>query len=384
MNKKNANKKVYLIIAILFLALFVRIYTCFFSGLIWKTTDTFSYYAFADSLKRGSYIEPFMPPGYSFLILLLDHFGSRDFTMIVFNIIASVSVCLFVYFICYKLTRSEKTAFLAMCILAVYPNNVNYVRYILTETPTMFLVTASAFLLLYFDKSFVSCFLSGLLLGMAGITRITCLPMVFFPFFAYLIDKKYKRSMLLLISFILPLIIALGLNYSNTKRFFISNNLAINLIMSAESRSDNIYYYGSKDLSHQRLIRENDVRNAACVYIREIKNNPKEWIIKRLISAWELWGPYPLPDGRRSVLMRILIGLRFILFILLIRGGYFLARRNGRDFLILCGPVITITLVHLLTFSNPRYTHVIEPLAICLAVYSLSKALAGREAVRMS
>lgn len=365
----------YIILPILFLALCIRIYAAFFSGISWHTIDTGAYYTLADSFQESKYIEPYMPPGYPFLIVLLDRFGNRDLTMIIFNIIASLLACLFVYFICLKITKSTKAAFLAALILAFYPGNIHYVSRLLTETPAMFFLTASVFFFLCFNDSFINCFFSGLALGVASIIRLTCLPMIFFPLLAYLLQKKYKKLILYLISFTLPVIFTLGLNYYHTKRLFICNNAVPNFIISAELRSNNIFFDTAKEQRYQKLIIDKDSWNAAMLYLKEIKHNPKEWIIKRIISAWELWGPYPADDGRRSTLIRIIIGLRFILLILSVVGGYFLLRRNREQLLILAGPIISITLVHVLSCSVPRYTHVVEPLAICLALC----AFFGRE-----
>lgn len=357
------------IAGILLLALSVRIYVSFLSGLQWYTADTHNYYNFADALKSGEYKQPYMPPGYSFLVLMFDHFGNRDLTMIIFNIAASVLACLFVYFICFKITASKKLGLLAMGIMAVYPNNVNYVRYLSSEVPAMFFLTASVFLILCFKGNLPSVFLSGLALGMAGIIRVTCLPVIFFYLLALLPGKKYARLCGYLISFLIPVIIALGINYYHTKRMFIYDSFFAVPIVSTEFRSDNLYLDGTKDPRYQKIFNEKNINGAWLVYFKAFKDNPREWVVKRLISAWELWGPYPSSDnGRRSVLTRIVIGSRFILLILAICGGYFLMRRNRAQFLILSGPIITITLLHVLSFSVARYTHVVEPLAICLAL----------------
>lgn len=366
------NKIVGKISCILLLALAVRIYVSFFSGLQWHTADTTAYYNFADSLKSGCYKQPFMPPGYSFLVLALDHFGSRDIAMIIFNIAVSALACLLVYFISARITASRKLGLLAMAIMAVYPNNVNYVRYILSETPTMFFLSASACIIIFFQDRPWGIFLSGLALGIAGITRITCLPVIFFYLLVYLSGRRYAKLCGYLFSFLLPVVMVLGMNYYHTQRWFIASSLPLNFIISIESRSGNVYNDGVKDPRYQKIVDNNDLHGAWSAYFKALKDDPREWLVKRFLSIWELWGPYPAAEGRRSLPIQLLIGLRFILLALAVRGGYILARRNLSQFLILSGPVITITLLHTLSFSVPRYTHVVEPLAVCLALCAFS------------
>ena len=144
------------------------------------------------------------------------------------------------------------------------------------------------------------------------------------------------------------------------------------MLISIENRSSDIRW-DICEPNHQKIMERNDTRGAIMAYYEALKKDPKEWLIKRLYSAAQLWGPVPPADIGRGPLKRALIGIRFVFFLSALLGSYFLMRDNRTFFLILFGPPFVITTIHILTFSNHRFTFIIEPFVICLAVYGLQQ-----------
>ncbi|MBP7216731.1 MAG: hypothetical protein KBA46_05535, partial [Candidatus Omnitrophica bacterium] len=121
------------LIVLLALALGIRLWVAFGSGLRWDTGDTPVYFSFADALQQRAYVAPYLFPGYSYLIASLDHFGNRALTMIVFNIVASTLACWFVYRLSLTITESKNAAFAGLALIALYPHHINWVRYISSD-----------------------------------------------------------------------------------------------------------------------------------------------------------------------------------------------------------------------------------------------------------
>ena len=98
-------------------------------------------------------------------------------------------------------------------------------------------------------------------------------------------------------------------------------------------------------------------------YFQFIVNHPKEYTEQRLWALENMWGWSPAPT--RSFTAKLLIAIRFPLLIIALIGLW----RYRRDFnaRIIFIPIAALTIVHVASYSGPRYTFIAEPFAICLA-----------------
>jgi hypothetical protein len=101
--------------------------------------------------------------------------------------------------------------------------------------------------------------------------------------------------------------------------------------------------------------------------------------MQRLSALWETWGPYP-QDAPRASWERLLIGLRFPLLLLAALG--FARHRSQLEYQLLAVPIGVLTAVHFAFFSAARFSYVVMPLVISMAMVALfpRAAAAGNSA----
>ena len=110
-------------------------------------------------------------------------------------------------------------------------------------------------------------------------------------------------------------------------------------------------------------------RHPMRTYIKFIFDHPGKYVRQRLSALANMW-VWPTA-ANRSYAAKAFIAIRFPLFILAMVG--FWRHRQSFDAWILFTPLITLTLVHVVLYSAPRYTFVVEPLLIILASASFSR-----------
>jgi len=239
-------------------------------------------------------------------------------------------------------------------IVALYPNQLNYCRQLLSDTPTTFLLLSSVWLILTRKH-----FWAGLILYLAAMFRSTLLPIL--P--AYLVIAWcFQRQLRSLATYALGALVGLTFHGGLLLAEVIlpAANFGLNLLIAVGS-----YSY---DLKHSiSIYSPSEQSHPLQTYLSFALNHPLTFIAQRLDSLWELWGPWPAYG--RSLFAKPVIGLRFPL--LLIGGiGAYKYRRSFHAW-ILFTPVVVITLGHTVFFSYPRYTLPVEPLLVVLAVASL-------------
>ena len=140
-----------------------------------------------------------------------------------------------------------------------------------------------------------------------------------------------------------------------------SDNQTQNILVSIQSYGYNINHSFSNFTAEQ-------ISNPIQTYFGFIISNPITYLEQRVLSLWSLWGPYV--PSELGILGMILHGLRFPFFIVALLTIIFRKRLNiNSDFLfILCAPVFSVTIVHLLFFSTQRHQFAAEPFVIILSV----------------
>jgi hypothetical protein len=351
-----------LFLLVIVVAISIRTYISFFSGRPWFTTDTFSYFQMADAILAGHPYSHF-PNGYPILVATIKLIFKSEMVptvLIVLNVVLSTLVVGMVIDMARKMTGGRWLACLAGLGVALYPNQINYVRQLLTEVPATFLLTLSVFLLLkrkYFG--------SGLILYLAVLFRSSLLPVLPTLFICSLLHpiiRRIKVHFSYLGGFGISLALSSALLVAGIAKP--SSNLGSDLLISIKSYSQNVNYSVEGFNAEER-------QHPLRTYIKFALNSPAKYIKQRILSLEELWGWPSAGDPPRSLAARILIAVRLPLLILAILGFY----RRAKDFdaWVLFVPIVAITLVHVAMFSTPRFTYVVEPFLVILATMALNK-----------
>ena len=331
----------------------------------WFITDTADYLRMAGAI-HAHHPYSFFPNGYPLLIaafesLLPPH--AVPMALIFVNVLAGTAVVAMVHSLTLRLTHDPKAACAAALAVAVYPNQLDYTFQLMTETCSAFLLSLAVVCLLSQRP-----LASGWWLYLASTFRATLSLAGPVLLLVGLILRQPKADMGKLAAGI-----ALGwLAFFALERFHViepASNLNANLLISINGDSEHINF-SYNGASPQVL------RAAPAAYVSFARTHPLEFARQRAIALYELWGPLPGPGGdapaaapRRSIVSRLLIGLRFPLFLLALWGGW--NRRREFAAWALLAPILLITAVHTMTFATSRFSYPVEPLAIALAAVAL-------------
>ncbi|MBX6379674.1 MAG: phospholipid carrier-dependent glycosyltransferase [Thermoflavifilum aggregans] len=354
-------EKIFLI-WILATGLALRIFMCFFSGLPNLHTDTYMYFDQANAIAKGSYIN-YAPNGYPFIIALLHIIftGKALIHLLLWlNIILGTISIYFTYNISKKLFNNSIAALLSGAIMCLYPNQLNYTRWLLTEIPSAFFILAASNS--YLQKRN---FLSGILYGISSIMRPTLFPIwIAMIIFDFILKKRLPIKLILGGAFIT--LSTCTYSYIKTGEFAIAGNSKVNIIYSIYTFGGNIAWDAPQ--KHPEI---KTSRDAKIEYFREAIQHPVYFLKQRIASLWQLWGPFPSTLGdTRSLISRIIIGVENIFLIITGMYGFYLQRKN-KMIVILILPLIIITFIHTMMLSIARYTVPMEPFLIIPSGYAL-------------
>jgi hypothetical protein len=355
--------------AVLLIGLLLRIFICFFTSLPHMHKDSFEYYKQADTLLAGGYTNYF-PNGYPFLIALAKMLArsEADTLLLWLNILLSSLMIWFVYDIGKRISSRSAIGLVAAGILAVFPSQINYVRWLMTEVPTAFFLLGAFFF--YYRKQFGW---SGLFFGVATIVRTNVAPVFILLLILQFIYTK-RIQIRLLAGIVLPLLAVGFYCYLRTGTFSVSGNNQINILYSVTASGSYIDFHLGEE--HPEI---NSSGKALHMYVDHLKDNPLQFVQQRLANLWELWGFYASgANGGRGTGSRILLGAgNFFLVVFGLIGWW--RNRNHFDISILILPFLVVTLLHTFLFAMPRYTYPVEAFMILLAAWAIG---GGRVSVK--
>lgn len=339
------------------LAFALRTYVSFFSGMANYNTDTYAYFSMADAIISGD-PRSYFPNGYPLIVAATKILAGEPLladALLSLNVILSTLVVLASYFIA-RTFMSPRLSLIACGIIALWPNQINYVRQLLTEVPTTFFLTLGILLLLRFKN-----ILGGFILFLAGLIRSTISPLGVI-ISAYLAWVGQKRAAAFLLAGVAA---GFTLNYALLRSGFIaeSSNTGMNLLLSINKHSGDHSFFSTDSFTDAQK------DHPLLTYLQFAIYNPVDFFNLRFASLWELWGPWPSsgdPDAPRSFIRRTIIGMRFPAFLLALVALWL--NRNNPAVIIIGTPILLITLIHVAFFSTPRFTYTIEPFLIILAV----------------
>ncbi|MCG2588748.1 hypothetical protein [Rhodohalobacter sulfatireducens] len=315
----------------------------------------------ADAILNG---EPYsrFPNGLPLLIAGLKIFLPTSWipaSIIWTNILASTAAVGLTIGISKKITGNTFLACLAGLILAIYPNQLNYVRQILTEAPATFFLVFHVYL--FFHRRYFS---SAAILFIAVLFRSSLLPLIpLMLIFAFAFERSGNPKIPIL-KFIGGLV-SITLIYMLFVIFEIvkpSANLSANLLISISSYGGNIDYTLSGFTNAE-------LDSALNTYFTFAVEHPWEYIKQRILSFNELWGWPSTGEPQRSFAKKLLIALRIPFFIGAVVA--FCQNLKKPEIWVLFSPVLIITAIHTMFFSTTRFSYVAEPFIIILTLILL-------------
>ncbi|HEX9512226.1 MAG TPA: hypothetical protein VF939_17160 [Puia sp.] len=346
---------------ILVLGLLLRVWISFFSGLPNMHRDSYEYYSQADTLLAGGYTNYF-PNGYPLIVALAKSIPRAGTAALLLwlNIILSTLTIYFTYDIAKRILGGITPALLAAFIIAVFPSQINCVRWLTTEVPSAFFLLGAYFF--YYRKRY---WLSGLFFGLAAVIRTNIAPVFILLLLAELIFLK-KINFKVLLGGLLPLLLIASYCYGKTGSFSVSGNTYINILYAVTASGGKVdYHLGDK---HPEI---NTTGKALQMYVDHLKDSPGEFIKQRLANLWELWGCPSSADGGRGMGSRILLLTGNLFMVILGLTGWW---KNRKVFAIsiLLLPFLVVTPLHTLLIAIPRYAYPVEPFMILLAAWTLT------------
>jgi len=350
---------------ILLLGFFLRVYVCFFTHLPHMHRDSLDYFKQSGALLAGGYINYF-PNGYPFIVALFQAMGGDHAIALLLwlNILLSTLTLYFVHDMGKRIFGHESIGLMAAFIVAVFPTQLNYVRWLMSEVPTAFFLLG-AYYFYYRDRKL----LSGLLFGFATVVRTDEAPVFILLLVAAAIYRK-RMEWRLLAGALLPILLTGTYCYLKTGNFSVAGHGKVNILYSITASGGYVDWYFQ---DHHPEVKTTG--QAIGMYMDHVRNEPGEFIRQRLANLWELWGFYPSSsDGNRGWASRAGIGLcnAFMLFF-----GIYAWWKNRRSYsaLILLIPFLVVTPLHSLLLALPRYTYPVEPFMILLASWTLHRII---------
>jgi hypothetical protein len=360
-----------LLALILTVGFLLRIGICFFTHLPHLHFDSYEYYKQADTLLAGSYTN-FFPNGYP-LIMAIAKFiaGTGSNTLLLWiNIVFSTLTVWFTWDIAKRVFPNPYVAPIAAALVAIFPSQINYVRWLTTEVPTAFFLLGAYFF--YFRQQYTR---SGIFFAVAIFVRTNVAPIPLLLLVIKTIREK-KVPWRLAAGTVLPLLLVASYCFLRTGEFSIAGNNQVNILYAVTAKGGYMdYSYNEK---HPEI---NTSGKAMKMYIDHMIGQPMEFIGQRLANYWELWGFYPSSArGSRGTASRLLLGAGNFFMIVLGLTGWWLNRRLLAAHLLML-PFLTVTAIHVLLFVLTRFTYPVEPFMILLAASAIAKKL-GNDRLR--
>jgi 4-amino-4-deoxy-L-arabinose transferase-like glycosyltransferase len=324
--------------------------------------DSYDYFSQADILLSGGY-ENFFPNGYPFIIALCKMVGGNAVVdlLALLNVIMSGLSIYFIYRLAKAIFNNEHAGLIAALIMAFFPSQINYTRWLTTEVPAMFFMLGGFYYYVVKKQ-----WLSGLFFGIAVIVRTEILPIVLV---LLVVDTfHFKRlNIAFIATLLLPIIFTGSYCYAKTGVFALSGHGTVNILTSVTASGGDIDW--SFDDNHPEI---KTSKQALALYFDYFKENPAGFLKARFMNFWEMWG-YPSDmQGSRGTGSRLVIAAgNFFLLICGISAWW--VNRKKFNVLIMLIPFVVITGIHIVMFTMQRYTYPVEPFMILLSAWTLTR-----------
>ena len=352
------------LVVLVALAALVRLAIVFHVRLDWWTEDSQPYFDMADAILAGEPMNWF-PNAYPLIIAglgLAVPDALVPSALVLINVVLSSVIVALTYHLARSLVGETASLFSA-AIVALHPNQLNYVGKLMTEVPALFVLMLGFFLFLHSRLV-----LAGLAFGLAAWFRATLLPVP--VLLGALLVKRgagWRSVALLFAGLASVLVVSNGLEFSGIVGR--PTAMEFNLVISSHGP-----YLGEK-------VRPSPDQFAHPwrTYLGAALRDPGSFVAERFLSLWYLWGPYA--RELESPMRRWFMGLaRFPLFLLSLAGVTYALRRKVScryEILTFFVPILSVSAIHTMFYSNLRYTFVMEPFAVILSVWTVSALMLG-------
>lgn len=213
-------------------------------ALVWVSSlpsligDPLEYQQMAKRLLSHIGFEPFWPPGLPYyLVVLFSFFGEAEFVARVGMILWYWLLALGIFLLTKKIAN-RKTANISIFLFTIFPTFIYHSVTPLTQLPMAALLVAAAFFAIQFKSKIQwgSSIFLGSILGFATLIRpSTVLLVVMLPLYLFVITRKTRHCLLIVVSALLVISVWIFkaydltgkfvmINYSNSMNFFLGNN----------------------------------------------------------------------------------------------------------------------------------------------------------------
>ncbi len=351
-------------ICIIGISLAVRGLFILFTHGHWFNTDSYDYIRQADAILAGN-PKSYFPNGYPLLIVLAKYlFGGPSYIclLLFLNLLMSTASVVAGYLIGKRLFGRNTGLWIAF-VLSLYPNQLNYVREIMSEVPAQFFLMSGLYAFL--KRNYLS---AAVLLTITCFFRTEFIPVVIILGIILRLKEKQPGRVLRYLAGLLVLCSLIGL-LRHEGIIKPPANFGMNVLFAVNADSHHGLDFTTDGYTQEQI------KHPVKTYLAFAWNHPAIFASQRLWSLWELWGPWPgngnEPGAQRGTMAKLLIGSRFIFFLL---AGYMaVKRRHEWEVWILMVPVIAITGIHFALYSTPRYEYVVEPLVLILGIAGIAE-----------
>jgi len=354
--------------------------------------DEIEYHFLAQQILQGNgfvneYGQPtaWRTPGYPlFVASIYKLFGTEISSMRIILIIFSASISIFVYLLTYFLFRRHITAFISSLGWTFLPNSIFLAGNLWGESVTAFFLVVSFVLVINFKRkvnkvSFIATIVSGLLVGMAILTRGYMIFIILaLPFYLLFYEKSKKLAMVCLIFSALIPSIWLMRNAIVLHSFTLSTETA-QVIWHGSNRwargGWNGEWFNHNSEQKDYLIKKypgffdqlTDGERSK-IYLKEaineIPNNPLRilWLTPRKIAI------FLSPSSYLGFDWIYLFSLPFAF------SGFFILLRSKTHrpkLWLLAFPILCVAVVCVITFGDPRFRHPVDFCFLILASVGL-------------
>lgn len=345
-----------LLTVILALAGIIRLWIAFSGKTTWYNTDTYIYLDMARGILNGHPVSQ-SPNGYPLIIALLEAvLGIRVLpaALIGLNVFFAVLTVLLCNGIG-SMMDVRGTGLVAAVLMAIWPNQINYMRQILTETPSTFFLVLGFWLIV--RQRYAP---GGVFIYVAALIRSTLLPVTVLILFWMILFRKRKADIAF---YTAGLTVVFLMNLVLVKLHVVEPplNVGDNLLIAIQPEGANGVDFRTDSFTPEQKAHPLET------YLAAFAASPGTFVSQRVNSLWELWGPWPKAGDahmRRSVIARLMIGMRFPLVLLALVEVW--RRRESAHHWLMVVPIFALAVVHVAFFSTPRFSYCAEPFAIVL------------------
>jgi hypothetical protein len=349
--------RTFVVMLVFFVALGVRWAVVERMPLQGLTEDSEYYERQARQLRAGGW-EVYFPNGYPLLLAALPgELGSVPHRQLALraNVVLSAAVCALVVLAVVQLGAGVVLAGGAGLLCALWPNQINYTRQVMSEPLTAFLVTSAMAGLAGRRWG-----LAGLCWGLACTVRSSLLPAAVL-FVVWRLWRGDRTGMGRCVAGLaLPVLLFIAVGGVRGNRAGLDGAFLHNVVHSLATTGEPLQRHPDNALYLS------PPRTILTAYATAAVQDPLHFLHQRAAAIWAMWGPWPGDSNYgRSAAFRAMIGVRALLLL----AGLWGAWQLRREPVAIAGVALVagLTLLHMMLYATSRHSYPVEPVLMILA-----------------